>query len=428
MDPYYSKYIKYKSKYDDLKLKNGINTSENNSKSPRVIESNSKNSDIVPTSTPIQPVPTTTPNDSQSNSFSDIFKNILPTSTPTSPVTTQPVTTQPVATQPVIIQPVATQPVIIQPVATQPVATQPVATQPVIIQPVATQPVTTQPVTTQPVDKSIDSQSNSFSDIFDNILPTSTPASPVVTKPIATSPVATQPVATSPVATSPVATQPVTTSPVATQPVATQPVATQPVATQPVATQPVATQPIDKSIDSQSNSLSDIFDNILPTSTPTSPVVTKPIATSPVTTSPVTTSPVTTSPVVTKPVVTSPVATSPVTNPIDIKSNNLSDIFNDILPNSTPTTPVNNQPIETNSNNKTLYVDPAVVNQSPSKREYDISNSDTSSELNNDTSSNNNMYKMINGVKYSNLEEYQGRVMCWFETCDLTWNNATWSK
>ena len=114
----------------------------------------------------------------------------------------------------------------------------------------------------------------------------------------------------------------------------------------------------------------------------------------------------------------------------------MSDIFNDILPTSTPTTPVNNKPIETKSNNKPLYVDPVVVNQSPSKREYDISNSDTSSELNNDTSSelnndtssNSNMYKMINGVKYSNLEEYQGRVMCWFETCDLTWNKATWSK
>jgi hypothetical protein len=310
MDPYYSKYIKYKSKYDDLKLKNGINTSENNSKSTSVIKSNNTSS------APIRPVT------KQSNNLSDMFEEILPTSTPTSPIATQPVTTQPVTTQPV-----------------------------------AAQPVTTQP--------------DNLSDIFNGILPTSTPTSPI----------------------------------------ATQPVTTQPVAAQPVTTQPVTTQP---------DNLSDVFNGILATSTPTSPVATQPVINQPIKQN-----------------------NNNKTSDIDIIAN-LKNLVKDeiihvdpIVVNRSPTnkeyklsnSDTSSVPNSNSINNReNLNSDTSSVsnNNSPTNKEYKLSNSDTSSVSNSDSTS--NQYKVIDGVKYSNLEEYQSRIACWFETCGLTWDKTNWSN
>ena len=33
-----------------------------------------------------------------------------------------------------------------------------------------------------------------------------------------------------------------------------------------------------------------------------------------------------------------------------------------------------------------------------------------------------------NLIKYSNLEEYQSRIACWFETCGLTWDQTKWNN
>ena len=36
--------------------------------------------------------------------------------------------------------------------------------------------------------------------------------------------------------------------------------------------------------------------------------------------------------------------------------------------------------------------------------------------------------KLMKAIKYSNLEEYQSRIACWFETCGLTWDQTKWNN